>query len=170
MLQEPCMTDEKKNKFKGEGHKWLTQGLFLETTQQSEDRCLYTIMPWDKRKNGKYYPSIHKLFVEMADVSEWKFADTYFDGYQHWLQVKATGFFKPVYAAMVEELHAKIQHMAVEKMVEQVEAGEASQATLSYLANKGYIDKAAVGKPKRRKAPRKEGNVVSADFERITGK
>lgn len=163
------MTDKReRHKFKGYGNKWLSEALFLESAQTSEEHCLYSLMPWDKRKGGVFYPSIHKLFVEMGDVSEWNFANKYFDGYQHWLQVKASAFFKPVYAAMVEELHAKIQGESVQKMIEQMKAGEASQATLSYLANKGYIEKAAVGKPKRKK-PEDKAKLYSikSDLERI---
>lgn len=161
------MSEKKRDKFKGLGAKWLTEGLFLESTQNGEEACLYTLQPWDRRKNGIFYPSIHKLFVEMGDVSEWNFAQHYFDGYQHWLLIKSKPFFKEYYEKMTEELHAKLQHQSIEKMMEQMHEGKASQATLQYLANKGFIDKAAVGKPKRKRAPRKEGNVVQADFDRI---
>lgn len=161
------MTEQKRDKFKGFGNKWLIDGLFLESTQNGDEGCLYTLQPWDKRKNGKFYPSIHKLFVEMEDVSEWNFANTYFDGYQHWLLIKSKPWFKEYYQKMVEELNAKIAGKSVKRMLEQMEAGEASQSTLAYLANKGYLDKAPVGKPKRKKPLLKEGNVVEADFERI---
>lgn len=156
--------------FKGNGNKWLTEGLFLETAQQ-EDHCIYSLQPWDKEKNGKFYPSIHKLFVEMEDVSEWMFANKYFDGYQHWLLIKEKPWFKEYYTKMVDELQAKLQHKAVKEMLTQVAEGKASQATLTYLANKGYIEKAAVGKPKRRKPENKAKLYdIKSDLERIKGK
>lgn len=161
-----------RHKFKGYGNKWLSEALFIETAQQDDCvHALYTLQPWDRRKGGKFYPSIHKLFVELGDVSEWKFASLYFDGYQHWLQIKAKPFFKEIYAAMVEELHAKLQHEAVENMLDQMREGKASQATLTYLANKGYIEKNAVGKPKRKK-PEDKAKLYSikSDLERIKGK
>lgn len=159
---------DKRDKYKGFGNKWLTEGLFLETTQGEDEYCLYTLQPWDRKKNGKFYPSLHKLFVEMGDVSEWNFANHYFDGYQHWLLIKSKPWFKEYYAKMVEELNAKIQHMAVEEMMGQVREGKASQATLQYLANKGYIEKAAVGKPKRKK-PEDKAKLydIKSDLARI---
>ena len=84
------------------------------------------------------------------------------------MKVKASGFFKPYYAAMVEELNAKLRSKAIKAMREQMAEGAASQATLKYLADKDY-DKAPVGKPKRKKPTKKEGNVLEADFARITG-
>jgi hypothetical protein len=163
------MTDSRtRDKFKGYGNKWLTEGLFLEAAQMTDEHCIYSLQPWDRRKNGVFYPSLHKLFVEMEDVSEWRFAETYFDGYQHWLLIKSKPFFKEYYTKMVEELHAKLAGKSISAMLAQVNEGTASQATLAYLANKGYIDKAPVGKPKRKKPTKKEGNVVEADFDRIT--
>ena len=158
---------EEINKFKGNGTKWLTEGLFLETSVSGEF-ALYTLQPWDKKQDGKHYLSIHKAFVEMCDPSEWQFANKYFDGYQHWLRVKEQKFFVPVYQAMLEEMQAKIQYTAIAKMLDAVYEGEASQATLAYLANKGYLDKAAVGKPKRQK-PEDKAKLYSIknDLERM---
>lgn len=162
------MSEERKNKFKGAGHKWLTEGLFLESSQPNEN-AIYSLQPWDKKSGGKFYPSIHKLYVEMGDVSEWHFANAYFDGYQHWLLIKSRPFFKEYYAKMVEELNAKISSNSIQNMLKQMEEGTASQATLKYLADKDYVKKAPVGKPKRNKAARKEGDVVSLDLARIKG-
>jgi hypothetical protein len=160
------MSEEKKNKFKGSGHKWLTEGLFLESSQPNEN-ALYSLQPWDKRSNGKFYQSIHKLYVEMEDIAEWNFANTYFDGYQHWLVIKGRPFFKEYYAKMVEELNAKLSGKSLQTMLDQVAEGSASQATLKYLADKDYLKKAPVGKPKRTKQSKTQGDVVSFDLERM---
>lgn len=160
----------KKHKFRGLGVKWLTEGLFLESAQLTEDNCLYSLQPWDREKKGKFYPSIIKLFVEEEDVSEWNFANKYFDGFQHWKLIRSKPFFADVYATMIEELQTKIQYKAIKVMLQQVGDGTASQATLSYLTNKGYLDKAAVGKPKRRKAADKAAvSSIKSDMARISG-
>ena len=135
------------NKFKGDGSKWLTQALFLESAMQLEKYSLYTLQPWDKRKNGVFYPSLHKLYVEMGDVAEYNFANKYFDSYQHWLLVKSKSFFKEAYAAMVEELNAKLRGKSINVMIKQMEKGEASQSILKYLADNDYIPKQTKGRP-----------------------
>lgn len=155
------------SKFKGNGSKWLTEGLFLETTQ-SNDNVLYSMQPWDKELDGKIIPSIHRLYVDMEDVSEWEFGNKYFDGYQHWLVIREKPFFAEAYKRMKEELNAKLRGKALKVMLAQVAEGTASQATLKYLADNDYLPKSAVGKPRRGK--KKEGSVVSlvkSDLDRI---
>lgn len=154
--------------WKGNGVKYVTKYMFLDQSPIEDEKALYSLQPWDRTKNGIYYPSIHRLYVDMGDLAEFEFANTFFGGYQHWLTVKSGTFFKEAYAAMVEELNAKVSSRSLQAMVNQMEEGTASQATLKYLADKDYKGKAPVGKPKRRQPPKKEGNVVQADFERIT--
>lgn len=160
---------EKLNNYawKGEGVKWKTEGLFLETAT-NEKEALFSLQTWDKTKNGILYPSLHNLYVNTCDVAEFEFANTFMASYQHWLTVKGKPFFKEHYAAMVEELNAKLRSKSLNTMLEQVEGGTASQATLKYLADNDYIPKNKVGKPKREKPSKKEGNVVQADFDRMS--
>lgn len=158
------------DKWKGDGTSWKTQGLFLEHAHSDQkEKALYSIQPWDKEYKGKTYLSLHKLYVEMEDVAEWEFAQKYMGGYQHWLTLKASPFFKEPYATMVEELNAKVKGRSISVMMQQMRDGEASQATLKYLADNDFIKKNAVGKPKRKKpADKKAGSVVSLDLKRIT--
>jgi len=151
--------------FRASNGKFMTQSLFHEENN-TDFLARYTLEAYDKEYKGHFLPSLHKLYVEMEDVGEFDFATKYFDGYHHWLKVKAAPWFRPYYEAMVEELNAKMRSKAIRSMRQQVEEGTASQATLKYLADKDY-DKAAVGKPKRRKPAKKEGNIVAADFARI---
>lgn len=146
--------------------KFLTQSLFVETNN-TEEPAPYTLATYDRQKDGRLIQSLHKRYVEMEDIGEFEFANKYFENYHHWLKVKASAFFKDYYAAMVTELNAKMRSKSIKQMRQQVDEGTASQATLKYLADNDY-QKAPVGKPKRTKAPKKEGNVVQADFERLT--
>jgi|18_taG_2_1085343.scaffolds.fasta_scaffold05865_2 hypothetical protein len=165
---------KEKNKFKGDSAKWLTQALFLEECQALEKHAMYTLQPWDKRKGGIFYPSIHKLYVEMEDVGEWNFANTYFDGFQHWLLVKSRPFFKEYYAAMVEELNAKLRGKSLDKMLALVESGEAPQSVLKYLADNDYIPKDKKGRPtkasikKEAKHLASVSNILQSDLDRIS--
>lgn len=139
---------KERDKFRGFGSKWLTQGLFFEYGIPPYERVLYTTQTWDKEYKGKTYPSLHKLYVEMEDVAEFEFANTYFECYEHWLRIKALPFFKEHYAAMVNELNAKLRSKALHAMLTQLKDGTASQATLKYLADEDYNRKSA-GRPSR---------------------
>lgn len=160
------------DKFKGSGAKWYTQGLFLETCIDNST-VLYTLQPWDKTLNGKPLLSIHKLYVEAEDVGEFNFANKYFAGYYHWLKVKASPWFKEPYAAMVAELNAKLRSRSIKSMLSSVEAGEASQQTLKYLADNDYIPKEErtkrpVGRPQKEEKKASVVSLVKNDLERLT--
>lgn len=158
---------KERDKWRGFGNKFLTEGLFLEH-HNDVDAVLYTTSTSDKRYKGRFIPSLHKLYVELEDVSEWNFANLYFANYEHWLLVKAKPFFKEYYAAMVEELNAKLRGKAIKQMLDQLAAGEASQATLKYLADNDYIPKASVGRPKKKKQEDKAKlSIISNDLARI---
>ena len=64
--------------WKGSGVKYRTQSLFLDGNPNVDDKeALYSLQPWDRIKNGIYYPSLHRLYVEMGDLAEFQFANTY---------------------------------------------------------------------------------------------
>jgi len=158
---------KERDKWRGFGNKFLTEGLFLEHCND-RDAVLYTTSTSDKRYHGRYVPSLHKLYVELEDVSEWEFANMYFANYEHWLLVKSKPFFQEYYAAMVKELNAKLRGKSIKNMLAQLEEGTASQATLKYLADNDYISKANVGRPKKKKQEDKAKlSVVNSDLARI---
>lgn len=157
------------DKYKGNGVKWLTEGLFVETSVNPSS-VLYSLQPWDKEYDGRHCPSLHKLYVEMEDLAEYNFANKYFDGYQHWLVIKEKPFFQHYYTKMVDELNAKLRGKALKVMLQQVAEGTASQATLKYLADHDYLPKKSAGRPK--KQPKEDAKLVSLiknDLIRIKG-
>lgn len=152
--------------FREEGNKALTRMLFLDQSP-TNDRALYSLQSWDRIYKGEYYPSIHRLYVDMEDLAEFDFANKYFDGYQHWLEIKSCEWFKEPYKKMVEELNAKIRGRSLSVMMEQMRDGTASQATLKYLADNDYIPKNPVGKPKRSTEKKAELHVITSDLARM---
>jgi len=153
--------------FKEDGCRYKLAQLFLDQSP-TNNNALYSLQSWDREYKGEVYPSLHRLYVEMEDLAEFEFANKYFDGYQHWLEVKSCSWFKEPYSKMVAELNAKISGRSLKNMLAQVEEGTASQATLKYLADKDYIKAASVGRPsKSKKETKVEGNVYALDLNRI---
>jgi len=159
-------------KYKGNGNKWITQGLFLEVSQTPAS-ILYTLQTWDKAYKGKPVLSLHKLYVEMEDIAEFDFANKYFGNYEHWLRIKCKVFFKPYYTAMVKELNAKLRSRSMKTMLQQVADGTATQATLKFLANYEYDVIKGAGRPSKQhvenevKKEAKLHTIYSNDLERI---
>jgi hypothetical protein len=61
----------------------MTQALFLEIGYET-DKAVYTLKDDDHTHNGVVYPSLKRLYLEMEDVVEYDFANTYLLGWSHW--------------------------------------------------------------------------------------
>lgn len=156
--------------FKGDGNKWLTEGLFLERSYMKPNRAavVYTLNVQDRElEDGTVLPSLHKAYVAMGDLAEHAFAEKYFACYSHWLQVREKPWFKPYYEAMRAELRAKIASESLNTMIAQVEAGTASQATLKYLADMDYLPAAPKGRPAKKRAQKRTEPSLKEDMERV---
>jgi hypothetical protein len=156
------------DKWKGKASRYLTEALFLERSYMDTKSAIYTLSVWDKTSDGKHYQSLHKLYVEMEDLSEYEFANKYFANYTHWSTLRAAEWFKPYYDKMREELIVRLQAKAYKSMLEQVKDGSASQTTLKYLADREFLPKGDVGRPsskkKRNEAARE---LLDEDLERL---
>lgn len=91
--------------------------LFLEP--KMNEASLYTINDIDREYNGKTYPSLYKLYIKMADITEYNFANTYLESYQHWDQLCQQDFFKPHLARWRKELELKVKSGALLEIIAQ---------------------------------------------------
>ena len=142
----------------------LTTEMFVETANPSGDSWpQYTL----KSHSPSDIPSIHQLYVEHLDLSEYSFATKYFHNYTHWVLVKTSPFFQQFYSVMREELEARISSKALRAMVMQIESNTASQATMKYMADREYTAKVVTPSntsPGRSSTPLKAVD----DLQRIT--
>ncbi|MDC0600124.1 hypothetical protein OAO65_02320, partial [Flavobacteriales bacterium] len=123
-----------------EDNQIVTDGMFHER-DSNETWTQFTLMPWDIQ--SPYDPtiiikSLHQLYVECGDVSEYRFATEHFYNFAHWELIKSLDWFIPHYNAMRQELEAKLESEAVHAMRGQVRSGTATQSTLKYFADREY--------------------------------
>ncbi len=103
----------KGNKFKNIMGAHLLKALFFEMSVDFErPDVLYTL----KLEDHEGFPSIHRLYVELEDTSEYVFANKYFDNYAHWKKLCACNWFKPYLEDMREELDLKLKQRALERL------------------------------------------------------
>lgn len=136
-------------KFRTAQNKLRTQSLFKESNNAvstSEEFILYTLSD----RSGSY-PCIVDLYVQEEDPTEYLFAEKYFESYTHWEMVRKAGWFQETYSKMRASLEAKLQSLAIQKMLEKVHDGSAGHQTLAYLASKGYIPKEEAGRPSKKR-------------------
>lgn len=167
------------NKFKNNQGVYYTKGLFIEEVLYDPISAIYSIKEYDRTLDGKFYPSLYKLYMEMEDVTEYEFATTYLDGWTHWKKLCDTSFFKPHIEAWREELTIKLKAKALAniKLKAMDPDNKDSYQASKYLVEKGWEEKkkGGVGRPTKEKIKQEAQNILNTnndvenDFQRLFG-
>lgn len=133
------------------GVRYLLQ-LFFEKTDSDKSNVLYTLK--DRDHNG--YPSLYRLYLEEDDITEYRFANKYMEGWEHWTMLTKSTWFKPFIARWREELSLKQESEILSTFKRIAESGEEG----SFQANKIRLDR--IRKPKEAS---KRGRPSSQDLD-----
>lgn len=120
----------------------ITQSLFLEMGYT--EHSVYTLKDEDHEHNGKLYPSLKKLYLELEDATEYEFANKYLLGWKHWQRIVENKSLAPHVMEWREELELKLRARAVKQMMELAHTG--SYQASKWLADRGW-DTRAAGRP-----------------------
>jgi len=137
MFNEPMNEQGNPLRFFNESNELVTCGMFLEF-DSPDSWVQFTLATYDQNHNGLLVPSIHRLYVEHNDLSEYDFAVTHFYSFAHWELVKSQSWFIDQYRLMRKELEAKLQSKSMRCMVNQITSGTATQATLKYFSDREF--------------------------------
>lgn len=141
------------NKYRDSTYNYLTKALFWETNVFSDRAgCLFTL----KSREHKGFPSLHLIYMEMQDPTEYSFALECFEGWEHWNRICNTKWFAPYIEAWRQELAVKLASQGLATIVDEVKSGgKGALVAAKYLVEKGWVPVAE--KPKRpRGRPPKE--------------
>lgn len=164
------------NKFKVHTGQLLYRGLFFEETGADKTGVLYTL----KREDHSGFPSLYKLYMETDDLTEYTFAITHLDGWEHWKNLCECTWFKPFIRRWREELDIRTRGRAlnaVRDLANNADAKEAFQAN-KFLLNGEWRDKGQKhgrGRPSKEDIRSEAAKQASAsrelneEFERISG-
>lgn len=122
--------------------RYITQSLFLELGYNED--AIYTLKDQDHFHNGKLYISAKKLYLEMEDPTEYKFAITYFCGWKHWQKMSENKAIRKHIEEWREELEYKLRSEGVKAMIVQARTG--SFQASKWLNDRGW-EKRAAGRP-----------------------
>lgn len=125
-----------KTKFKGPTGDYITQGLFIDF-KYDDKYAVYCLADTDKVYKGTTYPSLRRLYLEMADVTEYEFATTYLFGWEHWQRILGNALLKEHVDKWREELELKMQSVAIKAMLQKASQGDFNAA--KWLAAKGWL-------------------------------
>lgn len=122
----------------------ITQSLFLEIGYSKS--AAYTLKEVDHEYEGRTYPSIKRLYLEMEDPTEYEFATTYFLGWKHWERICANVAIFQHVREWREELEHKMKSSATKKMIQLAQAD--NYQAVKWLADRGWAIKGA-GRPSK---------------------
>lgn len=124
----------------GISNRLITEDLFWEwTTDRNDPICMFTLMPYERTKeDGTKVPSLHKLYMEMMDSSEYAFANKYFESWSHWKKIATNNKIAPFVEKWREELEFKIRKEAFDRIKEAAENG--SLEANKFIVNANFID------------------------------
>ena len=118
---------------RGEFGHYLTKSLFLELSYEDKRYVAYTL----KNKDYNNLPSLYRLYMEIADPTEYRFATECFEGWEHWQQIANAEWMKPYIDSWRQELEIKLRSEALvrlEKTAQDADDKNSFQANKVLLA------------------------------------
>lgn len=88
------------------------KALFFETTGADKSSVVYTL----KDRDHEGYPSLYKLYMACDDITEYVFATTYLDSWEHWEMLCQCTWFKPYIARWRRELELRAKAKALKNI------------------------------------------------------
>lgn len=167
------------SKFKNNSGTHVLKAMFYELDHVAEEPyAQYTLKPYDHTVDGVTYPSLKKLYVELEDPTEYLFATTYLDGYEHWKKLTKTSWFKTHLTEWREELELRLRAKALLRIRKTAEAGSKDSLTADKLLLSGAWkteEEKTRGRPSKQKIKEEAERLFEAktefddDFDRILG-
>lgn len=165
-------------KFRNESNQRYTKALFYEQSWTDKEGIAYTLKDKDYEVDGKLLPSLYRLYMEecIKDPSEYTFAITHLDGWEHWLMIReATWFAKPYYKRWKAELEVRIRSMALRALIAESKVQSKNSMAINRLLLEGQWDPSQTaskrGRPSKEEIKRvtqetiEAENLVSKDME-----
>lgn len=167
------METPKPNKFRSEQNARYLKALFFETTLSDKSTVVYTL----KDQDHLGYPSLYRLYMEVNDPTEYRFATQYLDGWEHWEMLCRCSWFQPYVERWRREMEIRMKSSALAKIMAEAKSGgkEAFSAN-KYLIEKGWEPKEASrrGRPTKDDIKQAASEIaltnsrLNDDFERIS--
>lgn len=126
-------------KFRDDLGRLLYSKLFYErTTPDSRSKVLYTL----KDQDHEGCLSLYLKYLEVNDPTEYIFATTYFESYEHWTTLTQQNWFKPFINRFRTDLETKIRSKALKAIMTEAKANTKNSFVANkYLLEKGWIEK-----------------------------
>lgn len=155
--------------------RFRTQSLFFEMKHPGIDP-VFTLKPQDHEVKGVVYKSLRRIYLDIADPTEYDFAIKVFDSWEQWRRIFTNGLLSPYVNKWREELELKLRAGAI-NTIQAVASDPYNKGSLTaarWLADRGWDKKR--GRPskdevaKERKIVANIHDELDEDYDRIIGK
>lgn len=141
-----------------------SRALFVQTRSQHQGEefdPLFSLQR-DKVLEGKLYPSLKELYVQIGDITEYNFALEVFGDWETWHQIQASPILAPHIQKWREELEVKLRSEAINTLIKVSASPDAKSTTAAkYVAEKGWEKQYREKDPVQSRIQKK----LSAEFE-----
>lgn len=122
--------------------RWAAGALILELNLSPDIEPIYTLQDYDQTINGKWYPSLYRLYMEAEDPTEFEFARKYLGSYDQWMAICKIARFQGYLERWRKEIILQVQARALRAMIdESMSESKNSFAANKFLVEKGWIPK-----------------------------
>ena len=144
---------EHKDLLKDSRNRYRTTSLFREF-YLSEAEPLWSLQ--DEDPQGKL-PSLKKLYMDIADPTEYEFALQAFGSWKHWIKIKNSKVIKVFVEDWPVELEVKLRSEGIKGVIKEAESGKAKFNAAKFLANADWkASTSKRGRPTKEEVEREE--------------
>lgn len=160
-------------KFRNDQDRLMTASLFWDK-QYNKEHAIYVLGNKDKEVDGKVLPSLYRLYITMSDITEYNFANEYFESYQHWQAICEEEWFKPLITRWRKELELKIKAEALKEIIAQSAAEDPKKRleASKYIYEKVFVE-GNRGRPSKKQIKEEavrraqEEQLITEDWNRL---
>ena len=150
----------KATKFRNSQGIRYTKALFADVIDTDKSNCIYVLEDHHEKPE---LPSLHRLYIEMEDPTEYLFGETYFENYEHWTMIANAPWMKPYLEKWRKELDLKVRAEALVRIRKESESDESKN---SFQANKFLVEKGYVQVDEKDKESKKRGRPSKEEINR----
>lgn len=163
-----------KDRLKDQMGKFRTGSLFLEPLYDETNDTVFTLKDYDHTHKGRFHYSLKKIYLEIADPTEYRFAIEVFNSWEHWQRISKNGTISPFVDKWRDELEVKLRSLSINNIIETAKVIDSKALpAMKWLAEGGWriSKRGRISKEDKEVEVKKEAGIlrsINEDLKRIS--
>lgn len=151
---------------------FILSGLFIERDRDcyTQDYPQYSLKSFDREIDGRVYPSLKRLYLEMEDPTEYDFANKYLYNYDHWKQLCGEKWFVDHLYKWRDELEMRLKAKALQTINQIAQSGGKESLTAAkFLYKEVWADREKItpGRPSKQRIIEEARHIAREDTKAL---